>query len=212
MKKLLLAAVLLSICPMGWAQTSTGTITGNVLDASGASVPDAQVTATNLGTNRETTVPSTGAGTYTIPGLIPGSYRVEVTLDGFKTFWQEPVTVSTASTTTLHVSMEVGAVTETVEVLSQATPLNLEGNEMSAAIEQRSLFDLPLQISGLNSGGGTGRRVLDAFIMLTPGVTGNQFNKSINGSQNLSTDTIIDGISWQINVVPGLIATFGPPL
>ena len=211
MKKLLLAAVLLSICPMGWAQTSTGTITGNVLDASGASVPDAQVTATNLGTNRVTTVPSTGAGTYTIPGLIPGTYRVEVTLDGFKTFRQEPVTVFTASTTTLHVSMEVGAVTETIEVLSQATPLNLEGNEMSAAIEQRALFDLPLQISGLNSGGGTGRRVLDAFIMLTPGVTGNQFNKSINGSQNLSTDTIIDGISWQINVVPGLIATFGPP-
>ena len=82
---------------------------------------------------------------------------------------------------------------------------------MSAEIEQRTLFDLPLQLSGANSGGTTGRRTLDAFILLTPGVVGNQFSKSINGSQNLSTDTIIDGISWQINIVPGLIGTFGPP-
>ncbi len=46
---------------------------------------------------------------------------------------------------------------------------------------------------------------------MTPGVTGNQFNKSINGAPNLAADTIIDGISWQINVVPGFLGTFGPP-
>ena len=204
MKKLLLAAVLLAICPMGWAQTNTGTITGNVLDASGASIPDAQVTATNLATNTETTVPSTGAGTYTIPGLRPGTYRVEVTVDGFKTFRQEPVTVFTASFTTLHVSMEVGAVTETVEVRAEPTPLNLVNSEMSGDIEQRTLFDLPLKVN--NS-----RRDIESFILLTPGVTGSAFAKNINGSQNMTTETIIDGISWQIARIPGIVGGYGPP-
>jgi hypothetical protein len=158
-----------------------------------------------------TTVKSTEAGVYVIPGLTPGDYRVEVTLSGFKTFRQEPVNVFTATTTTLDIRLEVGEVTQTVEVQASAQALQTSNAEMSAEIEERTLFDLPLQLSSSGSGGTTGRRTLDSFIMLTPGVTGNQFNKSINGAPNLATDTIIDGISWQINIVPGLIGTFGPP-
>ena len=210
MKKAILGIVLLAFCPALWGQ-STGTITGNVLDPSGAAIPAVEVTATNLATNVVARAQSSGAGTYTIPLLNPGDYRVEATLTGFKSFRQEPINVFTGSSTRLDINMEVGAVTETVEVLAQATTLQLEDSQMSAEIEQRTLFDLPLQLSGANSGGTTGRRTLDAFILLTPGVVGNQFSKSINGSQNLSTDTIIDGISWQINIVPGLIGTFGPP-
>jgi hypothetical protein len=107
--------------------------------------------------------------------------------------------------------MEVGEVTQTVEVSGAATPLQLDTPELSAEIDTKSLFDLPLQLSNSGSGGTTGRRTIDSFITLTPGVTGDQFAKSINGSQSLASDTIIDGISWQINIVPGLIGTFGPP-
>ncbi|PYV44213.1 MAG: hypothetical protein DMG06_07430 [Acidobacteria bacterium] len=211
MKGILVVAILLAISLTAWGQ-STGTITGNVLDASGSAIPNVKVTATNIETNVANSVESTGAGVYSIPGLAPGKYRVEAAVAGFKTFrLQEPVVVFTATTSSLDIHMEVGEVTQTVEVSGSATTLQLDTPEVSAEIDSKSLFDLPLQLSNSGSGGTTGRRTLDSFITLTPGVTGDQFSKSINGGQTLSSETIIDGISWQINIVPGIIGTFGPP-
>lgn len=206
--------VLASLIALGvnaLGQTSTGTIRGTVLDPTGATVPGAEVKVTNLATNVVTTVITTGAGVYVVPGLIPGNYRVEVAVSGFKSIRQEPVNLFTATTTTLDFKLEVGETTQTVDVQASAPLLQATNSEVSVEIEERTLFDLPLQLSSSGSGGTTGRRTLDSFIMLTPGVTGNQFNKSINGAPNLATDTIIDGISWQINIVPGLVGTFGPP-
>jgi len=211
MKKIFVAVALLAMSVTAWGQ-STGTITGSVLDASGSAIPNAKVTATNVDTNVVSSVQSTGAGVYSIQGLAPGKYRIEAAVAGFKTFrLQEPVVVFTASTTSLDIRMEVGEVTQTVEVSGSATTLQLDTPEVSAEIDSRSLFDLPLQLSNAGSSGTTGRRTMDSFITLTPGVTGDQFSKSINGGQTLSSETIIDGISWQINIVPGIIGTFGPP-
>src|SRR5881396_3892303 len=211
MKNILLVVALLAMSLTAWGQ-STGTITGNVLDASGSAIPNVKVTATNVDTNVVNSVQSTGAGVYSIQGLAPGKYRVEAAVAGFKTFrLQEPVVVFTATTSSLDIHMEVGEVTQTVEVSGSATTLQLDTSEVSAEIDSKSLFDLPLQLSSAGSAGTTGRRTIDSFITLTPGVTGDQFYKSINGGQTLSTETIIDGISWQINIVPGLIGTFGPP-
>ena len=211
MKKISVVVALLAISLTAWGQ-STGTITGNVLDASGSAIPNAKVTATNIDTNVATSVESTGAGVYSMPGLAPGKYRIEAAVSGFKTFrLQEPLVVFTATTSSLDIHMEVGEVTQTVEVTGTATVLQLTTPEVSADIDSRSLFDLPLQLSSAGSGGTTGRRTMDSFIMLTPGVTGDQFSKSVNGGQTLSTETIVDGISWQINIVPGIIGTFGPP-
>src|SRR6266498_574500 len=87
---------------------STGTITGNVLDSSASAIPNAKVTATNVDTNVATSVQSTGAGVYSIPGLAPGKYRVEAAVAGFKTFrLQEPVVVFTATTSSLDIHLEV---------------------------------------------------------------------------------------------------------
>lgn len=213
MKNVLALMLMAFIAMVGtsWGQTSTGTLRGTVLDPTEATVPGAEVKVTNLATNVTTTVSSTGAGVYVVPGLIPGSYRVEVVVSGFKSIRQEPVNIFTATTATLDFKLEVGETTQTVDVQASAPLLQATNSEVSAEIEERTLFDLPLQLSSSGSSGTTGRRTLDSFIMLTPGVTGNQFNKSINGAPNLATDTIIDGISWQINVVPGLVGTFGPP-
>ena len=204
MKKIFLAMAFLGVSSLAWGQASSGTITGNVLDPAEAAVPEAEITVTHLATNVSTTVPSTAAGVYRILGLRPGEYRVEATVSGFKTFRQEPVSIFTGTTTTVDIQMEVGAVTETVEVLAQATPLNLVSSEMSGEIEERSLFDLPLKVSGQ-------RRDMESFILLVPGVTGTAFQKNINGSQHFSTETIIDGISWQIAHRPGIVGPFGPP-
>src|SRR5262249_1809371 len=156
----------------------TGTITGNVLDASSSTIPNTKVTVTNVDTNAATAAQSTGAGVYTIPGLSPGKYRVEAAVEGFKTFrQQEPGVVFTASTLSLDIHLEVGEVTQTVQVSGAATTLQLDSPELSTEIDSKSLFDLPLQ---LGEAGTTGRRTIDSFITLAPGVTGFQFDKSIN--------------------------------
>src|SRR5258706_11757838 len=95
---LLTTLILMVMSSTAWGQTSTGTIRGTLLDPTGATVPGAEVKVTNLATNVTTTVTSTGAGVYVIPGLIPGDYRVEVGVSGFKSIRQEPVNVFTATT------------------------------------------------------------------------------------------------------------------
>ena len=154
-----------------------------------------------MSTNAATLVRATEAGVYVIPGLIPGDYRVEVAVTGFKAVRREPVNVFTAATTTVDTQLEVGEVTQTVDVTGSSIKLDTTGSEMSTEIEKRAVFDLPLQIDS--------RRSLDSFIVLTPGVTGSA--RSINGSPDLAGETVIDGVSWQINVVPGNLGTFGPP-
>ena len=197
----LMLTAFIALTGTGRGQTSTGTIRGTLLDPSGAAVPGAEVKATNLSTNVATVVRATEAGVYVIPGLIPGDYRVEVAVTGFKTVRREPVNVFTAATTTVDTQLEVGEVTQTVDVTGSSIKLDTTGSEMSTEIEKRAVFDLPLQIDS--------RRSLDSFIVLTPGVTGSA--RSINGSPDLAGETVIDGVSWQINVVPGNLGTFGPP-
>src|SRR5882724_5311728 len=124
MKRILVVAALLGMSLTAWGQ-STGTITGNVLDASGSAIPNAKVTATNIETNVATSVESTAAGVYSIIGLAPGKYRVEAAVTGFKAFRQQPVVVFTATTSSLDIHMEVGEVTQTVEVTGSATVLQL---------------------------------------------------------------------------------------
>src|SRR5206468_12297391 len=120
---ILVVAIHLAISLAAWGQ-STGTVTRNVLDASGSAIPNVKVTATNIETNVANSVESTGAGVYSIPGLAPGKYRVEAAVAGFKTFrLQEPVVVFTASTSSLDIHMEVGGITQTVEVSASATVL-----------------------------------------------------------------------------------------
>src|ERR1044071_2052665 len=169
MKRILFLVVCMGM-GSGWlvGQASTGAITGEVLDASGSAIPGVKVVATNVGT----TVQTTGRGVYTIPCLAPGKYQIEASVTGFKTYrLQEPVVVFTATTSSLDIRMEVGEITQTVEVSGTATALRLDSPELSAEIDSKSLFDLPLQLSNAGSGGSTGRRTMDSFITLTPGVT-----------------------------------------
>src|SRR5438477_4728626 len=80
-----------------WSQTERGGIRGTITDPTGAVVPSAKVTATNVGTGINTTTSSTDSGTYNISGLPPGAYRVEVSASGFRTVVRENVVVNAAS-------------------------------------------------------------------------------------------------------------------
>jgi hypothetical protein len=194
--------------PDVFAQAGTGSIRGLVSDPSGAVLPDVEIEATNLSTQLKFTTKTTEAGIYVLTGLPIGQYKVTAQRSGFKQYLQERLDVATASTTTLNINLEVGEVSETVSVVESVTPLIQTDNaELATVVENRVVMDLPLQVSS----GTPGRRQIENFIFLTPGVTGDFFVKTYNGSTNLSNMAQVDGIAWQNSEVPGRFFEGTPP-
>src|SRR5258708_5367179 len=113
----LLSVLLLSL--PGFAQTITGTISGNVTDTSGAFVANATVTVENLGTNEKRTATTSGTGGYRVPDLAIGKYKVTANAPGFKTLVRT-AEVATGAVTNASFTLQVGQRTETVEVEGSA--------------------------------------------------------------------------------------------
>src|SRR5215467_3910144 len=114
-KTLLLAALLaLLTCNSGWAQ-ATAQISGTVQDPSGAVLPGAEVTATqtDIGISRMTITNETGS--YVLPNLALGPYKLDVSLPGFRTFVQTGIVLQVNSNPTVNVVLQVGQVSEQVE-------------------------------------------------------------------------------------------------
>ena len=126
------------------AQQFRATVTGTVTDAQGGVVPGATVTALNTSTNVSIEAQTNERGTYTIAELAPGPYRITAALSGFKTFVREGITLRTAETVTVNLSLSMGAVEETVTVSAATT--NIESNESTIAqtIENKRISELPL--------------------------------------------------------------------
>jgi opacity protein-like surface antigen len=122
MKRLLATiALLAAIATPAFAQVDRATVTGIVKDSGGASVPGATVTVTNIATNVATTQQSNEAGSYLVVNLIPGQYRVDVELSGFKKVSQS-ITLEVGQRSRMDVTLAVGNVNETVTV-TETTPL-----------------------------------------------------------------------------------------
>jgi len=98
------------------AQSTFGSLSGTVTDSSGSAIPDAQVVLTSLATGASQTLTTGGDGLYTFVNLNPGDYRLEVQKDGFKHYRREPVTIQVQQSFRIDPALEVGAVTQTVEV------------------------------------------------------------------------------------------------
>ncbi len=141
------------------AQSSFGSIVGNVADPSGAIVPGAKVTITNIGTNEKREVASDAAGNYRVISLMPASYKLDVEKPGFKHFTRPAVVVSVGGETRIDVSMAVGAATETVQVTSETPLLQTESGAVSEAVEGQRVQEMPLN----------GRNTMN-LLALTPGV------------------------------------------
>src|SRR5689334_14309253 len=105
----MMACALACIPALAMAQVGgSGSIRGTVLDSSGAVLPGASVTATNVATGVATTRTATDAGVFVVSPLPPGEYRVTVTLEGFQTFVQEHVIVDALTVVGLNATMSVG--------------------------------------------------------------------------------------------------------
>jgi hypothetical protein len=186
----------LAICAAAvFAQSERGSIRGTIQDSTGAVIPGAKVVATNVGTGVQTPTVSTEAGNYNIPQLPPGTYTVSVEKEGFRKLVRENVVVSVSAIVGLDLKLDVGAVSESVTVAAMAPQLKSESSEVSIAVSPKSFSDLPL-----NAGGG---RAAENFLFLSPGTSGNTFDAHINGSQTLSKEMQIDGMSTVISEIQG---------
>jgi hypothetical protein len=155
-KWLLLVAATVSICA---AQSTTQTVLGLVTDTTGAVITGAKVTLTNLATNVTATTTTNETGNYTFPLVQVGNYDVRVEMQGFKSEVARNVRVETAAQVRQDFKLDVGAVTESIEVAANAALLNTENATVGAVIENRRIVELPL--NGRN---------MQSLAVLVPGV------------------------------------------
>ncbi len=180
-----------------WGQTNSGNIRGTITDPSGAALAGAAVTARNMDTGLSITTASTDAGLYSVPNLPPGRYSVSVEAPSLKKYTQEGVTVATGTAVTLDIQMQLGAVSENVTVIADASQLQTATSEIGATVQSTLVANLPLEVSG------TIRNPVQ-FIELVPGFVGSVANNpgsnssddfKVNGGQEGGTDVLVDGVS-----------------
>ena len=138
----LLAAVCLAAMPL-LGQLGVGTIAGRVTDASGSVIPGAQFGIENVNTGVAQESQTNAEGLFRIPSLNPGIYRVEIETEGFKTFVRQDLQVRTGTTAAVNATLEVGAVTEQIEVTGETPLLETESSALGAAVEGEILYKLP---------------------------------------------------------------------
>ncbi|MDX2268177.1 MAG: TonB-dependent receptor [Bryobacter sp.] len=193
MLRLLLAAALCSAALS--AQEFRATITGRALDSSGAVVPNVTVRAINVASNETSTAVTDSSGVYTIPFLRPGQYTLTATSDGFKTFNRTNITLVVGQQAGIDVTLEVGAVTESVSVEANAAILETQTASRSGIIDNQRVVELPLNarnpfMLGATQSGVTFR---GAAIWQRPFDNGAIAEWSINGGQQSRNEFLLDG-------------------
>src|SRR5213596_847764 len=160
--RVILVTVALFGVPAGAAAQTLGEITGVVRDSSGAVIPGATVAVTNPATNATRTAMSNEAGIYHFPALQPGTYTIKVEMAGFRTITQTGVELQVQQSARLDFSLQVGQVTETIEVSGTAALIASENATVGTVIENQRIVDLPLngrnflQLVALSSNVSTG--------------------------------------------------------
>jgi Carboxypeptidase regulatory-like domain len=208
----------LSVCVSGLfappllAQNNYGSVSGTVGDASGAAIADAQITLTNVGTGEKRVTTAGPDGLYSFVNLLPGEYRLEVEKTGFKRTSRPSVIVEVGQSARIDFALQVGDVTQTVEVTSEVPLLQAETSSLGQVVEQRKANELPLN----------GRNVFN-LVALAPAVIAqggangtpvgeNPFgwgNYQVNGSFGNESAEYLDGQPLNIGYInlPVIIPT-----
>jgi len=214
-----LAFILLASTFSLHAQTTNGSIQGTITDPSGAAVGGASVTGRNLDTGLTITTVTTDAGLYSLANLPPGRYTVTIQGPGLKKYSREGVTVQTDATVALDVQMQLGAVSDNVTVIADASQLETATSDIGSTVQRSLMANLPLEVAG------TVRNPVQ-FITLVPGFVGQVGNNpadnatddfKVNGGQEGGTDVLVDGVSislvspniqWNKGVSPEAVQEF----
>jgi hypothetical protein len=175
------------------AQVAGASLSGTITDPSGSIVPNAQIIITAIDTGVSRTVNSTGAGFYIAPNLLPGAYKISVTAAGFSTLERTGITLTVGDQQVLDVKLQVGQVSQTVQVNGEGMNVELASSSVSAQVNATTVRELPLN----------GRSWTD-LATLQPGVNSIQTQPSFasgsdRGNRGFGSQASISGARPQQN-------------
>ena len=138
---ILLLALFLFVTSGLRAQVVNATLTGTVKDSSGAVIAGARVVATNLGTNLTHETVTDTQGNYRLPSLVPGQYKLQADLQGFKTSLISGITLQVAQQARVDVELQVGEVTQTLDVVGTAPVIDTESPTIGSVVDQKKMVE-----------------------------------------------------------------------
>lgn len=183
------------------AQSPNGTISGLVLDPSNAVIPGAEVIVVNDATRLQYSTKTNSEGVYVVPNLPPGSYRIQVSGAGFKTLIKPDIVLNVQDALAINFNLPIGAASETVTVKGGAPLVDAQSGAVSTVIDRNFVGNLPLNGRSFNT-----------LLQLTPGVViaPSTFNSpgqfSIAGQRTDANNFLVDGVSANFGVQPGITA------
>src|SRR5262245_13934326 len=194
----LVSGLVIALPTLSKAQVGGGQITGIVTDSREAPVPGATVTATLTTRSGGRSVVSSSSGVYTVAGLQPGEYRIDIELMGFRTIRRAGVRVETGETVRLDFTLELGALTDAVTVVADAPIVRAETASLGTVVENEQVVQLPLN-----------GRLFITLAAVAPGVAlpPNSVLPRINGGRPRTNEYIFDGISV-LQPEPGQLAFY----
>lgn len=169
------------------AQLDRGSLVGIVTDPSGAAIANARVTATHLDTNTTFATVTSDSGNYTLPALAIGRYQVLVEAQGFRRAQRENISVTSGESLRSDFTLELGSVTESVQVTAQATSLQTDSTRVSTNLSTKLVEDLPLVVAGQV------RNVFNLAVIAPEAKNASTFR--IGGGQGSGWDMQMDGAS-----------------
>jgi Carboxypeptidase regulatory-like domain len=177
------------------AQNNRATMTGTVVDSTGAVVPGASVIATNVDTGVATETKSNNSGIYSVLNLPPGTYNLSVKKDGFKPLEFSHITLIVDQVAELNATFVVGGGSEAVTVSATSPVLDTETATIGTNMNGDVVTDLPMNVYG-------GRQAENFAVALTPGYSplSNPYEAVVNGTQIFTKDFTVDGTSGTANL------------
>ena len=209
----LLLLLSLFIAPGLQAQVVNATLTGTLKDSSGAVIAGAKVVATNTGTNLTHETMTDTQGNYRLPSLVPGQYKLQAEMPGFKTSVISGITLQVAQQARVDVELQVGEVTQTLDVVGTAPVIDTESPTIGSVVDQKKVVELPLNgrnfmelttlSQGINEGTGTTAKVgflRKGFAPAAAGMPATENNYQLDGADNK------EGFFNTFNVAPSVDA------
>ncbi len=185
-------ALFFSSYTSAYGQVLYGSLVGTVTDPSGAVVPGAAVTVTDVGQGQTRQEKSDSSGRYNLVNLLPGTYSVTVGAGGFKTVQQSNLVITPNTVSRFDVHLEVGQASQQVNVSAEAVELQTDKADTHTEITSKAVADLPIS--------GSGYRNYQSLIDLTPGAQPSTFYNSQTDVPGIPLNTHINGGNGQTNV------------
>src|SRR6266478_6742910 len=194
--------VILAASGAAWSQTVQGVITGTIADPTGAVVPGATVTITNVGTNVSQSTTTGGDGSYRFPLVPPGTYIVEVKAANFAVVRASGIVVQASQTVPFSVKLELAKASQIIEVNEQAPLVQTATSDLATQIDRETILNAPL----------ADRDVFSTLPFLAPSVMpGLNMNPASGGARESGTAYLLNGGDDNDNFSEGAI-NIHPPL